>query len=179
MLNRSTYIPPTKSIFYGLPIDESSKELCDRPMGGDICVSTNLYEKYPKKRSCRYRSCIPIGFEDKSNWRKGHILLVWLVDRFFHKLSFLPIEKKMMYFTQSRASNESVRRKGEIFNQFRYEELLKGWIEESSRPFEKFRYSVRLIYKDETEKIPIATLLQLDTGTLNTNLMLLYLMLTI
>ena len=41
--------PPTKSIFYGLPIDESSKELCDRPMGGDICVSTNLYEKYPKK----------------------------------------------------------------------------------------------------------------------------------
>ena len=33
--------------------------------------------------------------------------------------------------------------------------------------FKKFRYSVRLIYRDEVEKVPIATLLQLVTDSDN------------
>ena len=160
-----------KSIFYGLPENTSSFSH-DKPIGGELCATTDLYikgenQKYPTRRSTRYRSCTPVGFDEKTNWRKGHILFAWLVDRFFYEDTFSSIEKKMMYFTQSKDSNEPVQDKGGMFNHFRYEELLQKWLEEDEIPFTKFRYSVLLIYKNETEKVPIATLLQLDTDNVD------------
>lgn len=159
----------SKGIFYGLPI-LNPLILHGRPIGGDVCLATNLYtepkkQNYPKKRSSRYQNFNPVGYSNKNkqDWRKGHILFAWLVDRFFHEVKFSPAEKKMMYFTHAKTSNEPVESKSEIYNHFRYEEMLQKWLEQDEVPFQKFRYSVRLIYQDELSEVPIATLLQLVT----------------
>lgn len=162
-----------KSIFYGLPVINPLISY-DRPIGGEVCLATDLFvkcdeQKYPTKRSSRYKKFNPVGYldvmEENNKWRKGHILFAWLIDRFFYKTEFLPLEKKMMYFTQSIYSNEPVEPKGELKNHFRYEEKLQNLLEEEEIEFNKFRYSVRLIYRDDVEKIPIATLLQLVTDS--------------
>lgn len=159
----------SKGIFYGLPIF-NPLILYDRPIGGDVCLATNLYtepkkQKYPKKRSLRYRNFNPVGYSNKNkqNWEKGHILFAWLVDRFFYKVKFSSAEKKMMYFTHAKTSNEPVKPKSEFYNHFRYEEMLQKWLEEDEVKFQKFRYSVRLIYQNELSEVPIAILLQLVT----------------
>lgn len=165
----------SKSIFYGLPIINPLISY-DRPIGGEVCLTTDLFvkcdeQKYPKKRSSRYKKFNPVGYlditEDNNKWRKGHILFAWLVDRFFHKTEFLPLEKKMMYFTQSIYSNEPVKSIGELNNHFRYEEKLQKLLEKKEIEFNKFRYSVRLIYRNEEEEVPMATLLQLVTDSDN------------
>lgn len=164
-----------KSIFYGLPIINSLVSY-DRPIGGDVCMETKLFAKfkepkYSKNRSSRYKKFNPVGYlditEKNNKWRKGHILFAWLVDRFFYKTKFLPFEKKMMYFTQSIYSNEPVVSSGELENHFSYEKKLLDLLKEDNIEFKKFRYSVRLIYRDEVEKVPIATLLQLVTDSDN------------
>ena len=164
----------SKSIFYGLPVINPLISY-DRPIGGEVCLATDLFvecdeQKYPKKRSSRYKKFNPVGYlditEENNKWRKGHILFAWLVDRFFHETEFLPLEKKMMYFTQSIYSNEPVESKGKLKNHFSYEKELQDLLEEDIE-FKKFRYSVRLIYRDEVEKVPIATLLQLVTDSDN------------
>jgi len=105
-----------KSIFYGLPVINPLISY-DKPIGGEVCLNTDLFvkcnePKYPTKRSNRCRKIEPVGYQKapKGNeiLRKGHILFAWLVDRFFHETEFLPVEKKMMYFTQLRDSNEPV-----------------------------------------------------------------------
>ena len=162
-----------KSIFYGLPVINPLISY-DKPIGGEVCLTTDLFvkceePKYPTKRSNRYRKFEPVGYQKapKGNeiLRKGHILFAWLVDRFFHKTEFLPVEKKMMYFTQLRDSNEPVKSIGELNNQFMYEEKLQKLLEKEEIQFNKFRYSVRLIYRNEEEEVPMATLLQLVTDS--------------
>jgi len=134
----------------------------------DLFVKCNE-PKYPTKRSNRCRKIEPVGYQKapKGNeiLRKGHILFAWLVDRFFHETEFLPVEKKMMYFTQLRDSNEPVKSIGELNNHFRYEEKLQELLEKEEIQFNKFRYSVRLIYRNEEEEVPMATLLQLVTDS--------------
>ena len=162
-----------KSIFYGLPVINPLISY-DKPIGGEVCLNTDLFvkcnePKYPTKRSNRCRKIEPVGYQQapKGNeiLRKGHILFAWLVDRFFHETEFLPVEKKMMYFTQLRDSNEPVKSIGELNNHFRYEEKLQELLEKEEIQFNKFRYSVRLIYRNEEEEVPMATLLQLVTDS--------------
>ena len=165
----------SKSIFFGLPVINPLSSY-DRPIGGEVCLATDLFvkcveQKYPTKRSNRYRKFEPVGYQKapKGNeiLRKGHILFAWLVDRFSHETEFLPVEKKMMYFTQLRDSNEPVKSIVELNNHFRYEEKLQKLLEKKEIEFNKFRYSVRLIYRNEEEGVPMATLLQLVTDSDN------------
>lgn len=97
-----------KSIHFGLPIGDSATK-SDTAIGGKITVRVNTHNSNEKVRSGRFRDAIEIS--NKNDWRVGHILFSWLVDRYFKGCSFYPEEKNLMYFRQSIHSNEPVLKK--------------------------------------------------------------------
>jgi hypothetical protein len=159
-----------KSIHFGLPIVDSATK-SDTAIGGKITVRVNTHNSNEKVRSGRFRNSIEIS--NKNDWRVGHILFSWLVDRYFKGCSFYPEEKNLMYFQQSIHSNESVlKKKKDMRNHCYYETQLREYLT-NHVDFDAFTYSVHLIYYKD-KKIPIGTVLQLatfkeDKGNLITN----------
>lgn len=148
-----------KSIHFGLPIENGSSKI-DTVIGGKITVRVSTHNNYEKMRSGRFRNAICV--ENKDDWRVGHILFSWLVDRYFKGCSFYPEEKELMYFQQSIHSNEAVLKKNKgMRNHCYYETQLREYLD-NAVDFNVFTYSVHLIYfKDKN--IPIGTVIQLAT----------------
>ena len=159
-----------KSIHFGLPIVESATK-SGTVIGGKITVRVNTHNSKEKVRSGRFRNAIKIS--NKNDWRVGHILFSWLVDRYFKGCSFYPEEKKLMYFQQSKHSNEAVlKKKKDMRNHCYYETQLREYLT-NPVDFTAFTYSVHLIHYEDKE-IPIGTVLQIatfkeDKGKLITN----------
>ncbi|MBF0805403.1 MULTISPECIES: hypothetical protein [unclassified Streptococcus] len=93
-LSSGTILAPDKSMFIGL---SSNAVQFEKPIGGDIEVTVEQHQSLEERRSSRYRDFIPIGYSSKLNWRKGHILFAWLVDRYFYKVSFNRLPAKQGY----------------------------------------------------------------------------------
>ena len=69
-----------KSIHFGLPIEKDASKI-DTAIGGKITVRVCKHNFAKEMRSQRYRNAIEIS--NKNDWRVGHILFSWLVDRYF------------------------------------------------------------------------------------------------
>ena len=148
-----------KSIHFGLPIVDSATKP-GSSIGGKITVRVNTHNSVTEMRSQRYRNAIKIS--NKNDWRIGHILFSWLVDRHFRNCSFSSEEKTLMYFRQSKHSNEAVlKKKKDMKNHCYYETQLREYLK-NPVDFTVFTYSVHLIYYNDKE-IPIGTVLQLAT----------------
>ena len=159
-----------KSIHFGLPIVDSATK-SDTAIGGKITVRVRTHNSNEKVRSGRFKNAISI--DNKNDWRVGHILFSWLVDRYFKGCSFYPDEKNLMYFQQSIHSNEPVlKKKKDMRNHCYYETQLREYLT-NHVDFTAFTYSVHLIHYTD-KKILIGTVLQLatfkeDKGKLITN----------
>lgn len=159
-----------KSIHFGLPIEKDASKI-DTVIGGKITVRVSTHNSAKEMRSQRYRKAIKIS--NKNDWRIGHILFSWLVDRHFKNCPFRLEEKNLMYFQQSKHSNEAVlKKKKGMRNHCYYETQLREYLK-NPVDFTAFTYSVHLIYYED-KKIPIGTVLQLatfkeDKGKLITN----------
>ena len=159
-----------KSIHFGLPIVDSATK-SGSAIGGKITVRVNTHNSVTEMRSQRYRNVIKIS--NKNDWRVGHILFSWLVDRHFRNCPFSLEEKKLMYFRQSKHSNEAVlKKKKDMRNHCYYETQLREYLT-NHVDFTAFTYSVHLIHYTD-KKILIGTVLQLatfkeDKGKLITN----------
>ena len=159
-----------KSIHFGLPIEKDASKI-DTVIGGKITVRVSTHNSAKEMRSQRYRKAIKIS--NKNDWRIGHILFSWLVDRHFKNCPFRLEEKNLMYFQQSKHSNEAVlKKKKGMRNHCYYETQLREYLK-NPVDFTVFTYSVHLIYYNDKE-IPIGTVLQLatfkeDKGKLITN----------
>ena len=82
-----------KSIHFGLPIEKDASKI-DTAIGGKITVRVCKHNFAKEMRSQRYRNAIEIS--NKNDWRVGHILFSWLVDRYFKGCSFYSEEKYLM-----------------------------------------------------------------------------------
>ena len=159
-----------KSIHFGLPIEKDASKI-DTVIGGKITVRVSTHNSAKEMRSQRYRKAIKIS--NKNDWRIGHILFSWLVDRHFKNCPFRLEEKNLMYFQQSKHLNEAVlKKKKGMRNYCYYETQLREYLK-NPVDFTAFTYSVHLIYYED-KKIPIGTVLQLatfkeDKGKLITN----------
>ena len=88
-----------KSIHFGLPIEKDASKI-DTVIGGKITVRVSTHNSAKEMRSQRYRKAIKIS--NKNDWRIGHILFSWLVDRHFKNCPFRLEEKNLMYFQRKR-----------------------------------------------------------------------------
>lgn len=147
-----------KRIFKGLPL-EKNDEKEKKPIGGEVTISVDNFHCYTTRRSNRYRNVKVYGSDEKE-WRIGHILFAWLVDRYLYRIKFSSEEKRMMFFNHAPMSNEpKYKKKEKIRNHYYYEDMLKRYI--NMKLFRTFTYSVTLIYMGD--KTPIGTLIQLCT----------------